>query len=98
MTQFAQHRRSHPGNHPRRSILRHLLASSILALSLGIPIVDNPLTLPVAHAHHGGGGSGSGSGGGKGDGINSTKPAVVIRPSPGNGQGKGGRGFEGLKP
>ena len=104
MIPFAQRLSFRHGNRFKRSISRCLLAGGALALSFGIPILDNPLALPTAHAHHGGGGSGGGSGGGgsggggKGDGINSIKPAVAVQPSPSDGQGKGGRGFEGLKP
>ena len=47
-----------------RFLWRCLLTGSVLALSLGMPMVDNPLTLPTAYAHHGGGGSSGGSGGG----------------------------------
>lgn len=93
-------RRASLRNPLRRSISRRLLIGGFLALSLGIPILGDPLTLPAAYAHHGGGGSGGGSGGGgggKGDGLNSTKPTGTAQPSPGDGQGKGGRGLEGLK-
>ncbi|CDH43152.1 MAG: hypothetical protein IPL59_16260 [Candidatus Competibacteraceae bacterium] len=80
-------------NRPRRSLWHYLLVSSALAWSLGIPILDNSLTLPTAYAHHGGGGAGGGGagggGGGKGDGM--------IRKTPGDGYGKGGRGFQGMK-
>ncbi len=100
MSKSSMPRRASLRNPLRRSISRRLLIGGFLALSLGIPILGDPLTLPAAYAHHGGGGSGGGSGGGgggKGDGLNSTKPTGTAQPSPGDGQGKGGRGLEGLK-
>lgn len=90
-------------NRSRRSIWRRLLTSGVLALSLGIPVLDNPLTLPAAHAHHGGGGAGSGGagsgggGGGSGKDNKFTKPGNA-RTAPDHGYGKGGRGSEGMKP
>lgn len=102
MSKSSMPRRASLRNPLRRSISRRLLIGGFLALSLGIPILGDPLTLPAAYAHHGGGGSGGGSGGGgggggKGDGLNSTKSTGTAQPSPGDGQGKGGRGLEGLK-
>lgn len=78
-----------------RFLWRCLLTGSVLALSLGLPMVDSPLTLPTAYAHHGGGGGGSsgGSGGGGGGGKSST-----VRQAPEEGYGKGGRGSQGMRP
>jgi len=92
----------HHVDRTHRSLWRYFLASGVLAFSLGMSGVDNPLTLPAAHAHHGGGGGGSGGGGsgggGKGDGTKPAKSESATRPASGDGHGKGGRGFEGLKP
>lgn len=82
-----------------RFLWRCLLTGSILTLSLlGLPIVDNPLTLPTAHAHHGGGGSGGSSGGGSGGGRGGGGKSSTIRQAPEEGYGKGGRGSQGMKP
>lgn len=100
---FDPKRRGRGGLHhvdrTHRSLWRYFLASGVLAFSLGMPGVDNPLTLPAAHAHHGGGAGGGGAGGGgKGDGVKSGKSESATRPASGNGHAKGGRGYEGLKP
>ncbi len=81
-------------HHHHRSLWRYLLTSGVLAFSLGMPIVDNPLTLPAAYAHHGGGGGGSGGGGGGSGGGG----GETIRKTLGDGYGKGGRGSQGMKP
>jgi hypothetical protein len=81
-------------HHHHRSLWRYLLTSGVLAFSLGMPIVDNPLTLPAAYAHHGGGGGGSSGGGSSGGGGG----GEMIRKALGEGYGKGGRGFQGMKP
>ena len=76
-----------------RFLWRCLLTGSVLALSLGLPIMDNPLTLHAAYAHHGGGGGG-GSGGRGGGNTQSN----IVRQAPEAGYGKGGRGSQGMKP
>lgn len=80
-----------------RFLWRYLLTGSVLALSLGLPMVDNPLTLPTAYAHHGGGGGGS-SGGSSGGGGGGGGKSSAIRQAPEEGYGKGGRGSQGMKP
>ena len=83
-----------------RFLWRCLLTGSVLALSLGLPMVDSPLTLPTAYAHHGGGGGGGGGGGssgGSGGGGGGGKSSTV-RQVPEEGYGKGGRGSQGMRP
>ncbi len=80
-----------------RFLWRCLLTGSVLALSLGLPMVDSPLTLPTAYAHHGGGGGGGGSSGGSGGGGGGGKSSTV-RQVPEEGYGKGGRGSQGMRP
>jgi len=80
-----------------RVLWRCLLIGGVLAVGLGLPIVDSPFTLPTAYAHHGGGGSGGGSGGSSGGGSGSGKSGAA-RQTPEAGYGKGGRGWQGMKP
>lgn len=79
-----------------RFLWRCLLTGSVLVLSLGLPIMDNPLTLPAAYAHHGG--SGGGSSGGSSSGGGGGGKSSTIRQTPEAGYGKGGRGSQGMKP
>ena len=76
---------------------RCLLTGTVLAVGLGLPIVDNPLTVPTAYAHHGGSGGSAGSGGGGGGGGGGGKSGAAPK-VPEEGYGKGGHGPQGMKP